>query len=290
MRSMTGYGEATCVVGASRFVVSVRSLNHRFLDIRVRLPWIDPALEAEIHGLLRLRLSRGAVTLEIRNEKPMAPQEVVPDLSLAEGYLRALTLIRDHLRLEDAPTLGLIATLPGVLGVGPPGGCTGKELFQQLAPAVEEALTKLNLERDREGKAIADEVRRRVGRLQDLVSRVVERTRDAPRRCKERLEARLLALGQPGVDAWRLAQEVALFADRCDATEELERLGVHFRALLQLLDDEGAAGRRIDFLLQEIGRETNTLASKAQDAEVSQLVVEMKAELEKIREQIQNVE
>ena len=295
MRSMTGYGRGTCEVGGRRLVVELRSLNHRFLDVKLRLPWQDAAIDQHITQALRAKLDRGVVTVSVRDEGGGAPLKVQVDLELARGYHRALDELRRGLGLEGAISLELVAAQPGVLTVGE-GMPESDVLWAALQPGLEAALDGLIASRTREGQAIAADLAARVEAIETLVAGLRELSRDQPDAYRKRLSERLeRALNGPGgqpvtVDPQRLAQEVALFADRVDVAEELTRLSAHITELKRLIAGSEPAGRRLDFLTQEVNREVNTIASKSQSAAVAARVIDAKAELERVREQIQNVE
>ncbi len=287
---MTGYGRGTCEVAGRRLVVELRSLNHRFLEFKLRLPWSDAAIDQNLTQLLRGRLDRGVVTVSVRDERGGVPQEVHADLELARGYQRAFESMRAALGSTEPVTLALIAAQPGVLGVGESSPDT-EELWRALKPAVEESLTGLIDSRAREGEAIARDLSARLAAVEKLAGELRDLTRDAPEAYRKRLHERLeRALGLGEVDAQRLAQEVAILADKVDVSEELTRLAAHLVEIKRVLDDRGAIGRRLDFLTQELNREINTIGSKCQSAHCAARVVDAKAELERLREQIQNVE
>ena len=292
MRSMTGYGRGTCEVGGRRLVVELRSLNHRFLEVKLRLPWSDPAVEAHLTQLLRSKLDRVVVSVSVRDEGGGGTDEVRADLELARSYAEALTKIRDVLETAEPISLALIAAQPGVLTVGEPLR-DGEELWAALKPGVEAAVAALGESREREGGALQVDLQTRAATLDKLAVELRELTRDAPDQYRRRLRERLDRALQPGdapIDAQRLTQEVAFLADKADVAEELTRLETHLAELKRLLGQSGPSGRRLDFLTQELNREVNTIGSKANDAVISREVVTLKAELEKFREQAQNVE
>jgi uncharacterized protein (TIGR00255 family) len=290
MRSMTGYGRGTCELAGRRFVVELRSLNHRFLEVKLRLPWADASIDMHVTQALRARLDRGVVTVSVRDEKGGAPQTVRVDVDLARGYERALEQLRTTLSLAEPISLALIAAQPGVITVGE-GVPEGDLLWAALEPGINQAIDALIESREREGAAIAVDLRARVATLEKLVGDLRELTRDAPETFRKRLLERLERTGAAGeVDPHRLAQEVAIMADRLDVSEELTRLGAHLTEFKRLVEGKQAAGRRLDFLAQELNREINTIGSKSQSGPSGARVIDAKAELERVREQIQNVE
>jgi uncharacterized protein (TIGR00255 family) len=286
---MTGYGRGTCEIAGRRLVVELRSLNHRFLEVKLRLPWQDAALDMNVTQLLRTRLDRGVVTVSVRDEGGGAVQAVRADVELARGYAHALDEVRKALGMTDPPSLALIAAQPGVLTVGE-GLPDSEALWTALKPGVETALRGLVESRAREGAAIAEDLKSRVDTLDKLSVELRELARDQPEQYRRRLEERIGRLGVEGVDPQRLTTELALFADKVDVAEELTRLGAHLAELRRLVAQEGPSGRRLDFLVQEVNREVNTIGAKSQSAQAAARVVDAKAELERLREQIQNVE
>src|SRR5581483_10136783 len=254
MRSMTGYGRGTCEIAGRRLVVELRSLNHRFLEVKLRLPWQDAALDMQVTQLLRTRLDRGVVTVSVRDEGGGAVQAVRADVELARGYARALDEVRKALGMAEAPSLALIAAQPGVLTVGE-GLPDSEALWTALKLGLETALRGLVESRAREGAAIAEDLRNRVDTLDKLAVELRELARDQPEQYKRRLEERIGRLGVEGVDPQRLSTELAMFADKVDVAEELTRLAAHLVELRRLVAQDGPSGRRLDFLVQEVNRE-----------------------------------
>ena len=309
MRSMTGFGYASGESGGRRCIVEMRSFNHRFFDLKLRLPtlWADPLLEQLIGQALRKSVHRGSLIVSIREEGPTSGRHAVQaDPDLGRAYGRALFELWQALRgymgsgEEALPPLDMaaqmqlltqVAAQPGVLSVGE-AGMDAERRFRTLETIVEEALQTLTAARDREGAALTSDLQQRLrtlGRFLDEIAKLVE---GAPEAHKRRLSERIgrLLEGVAVVDAQRLAQEVAILADRLDVTEEITRLRAHMNEFGRLCSSDGLAGRQLDFLTQEMSREVNTIGAKSQSAEVASRVVAMKAELERLREQIQNVE
>ena len=289
MRSMTGYGRGTCEVAGRRLVVELRSLNHRFLEAKLRLPWADAAIELHVTQFLRARLDRGVVTVSVRDEGGGVPQHVRVDVELARGYAHALEQLRATLNLAEPISLALVSSQPGVIALGEPAP-DAEALWAALEPGLQEAVDALVESRTREGAAIAEDLRARVRRLEQLVGELRELTREAPESYRKRLYERLERTLGSEVDPQRLAQEVAIMADRLDVAEELTRLTAHLTEFRRLVEGKQAAGRRLDFLAQELNREINTIGSKSQSGPCAARVIDAKAELERVREQIQNVE
>jgi uncharacterized protein (TIGR00255 family) len=294
---MTGFGRASveATAGAAsaasaaserRLRVEIRSVNHRGLDIKVRGPELDAYCEMEIARAIRAAVERGAVTVHVREES-MAGATGVDEARVREVY-GALELLRQELEIDEPVTL---ATVAAFMTAGTGVQLEGESLWQALHPAVSAALAELVATRRREGEALTADLEAHRAQLAGLASSLRQATATLPDKFARRLEERLAALrGQPGIDSGRIAQEVALAAERLDVSEELVRLDTHLEHFRALLAGSGAVGRKLDFVIQEMGRELNTIGSKSQDAGVAALVIEAKSSLERMREQAQNVE
>jgi uncharacterized protein (TIGR00255 family) len=289
MKSMTGFGVGEAQTPAGRLIVEVRAVNHRFLDVRVRAPRELGDLAAFAEQLGREKLTRGRIEVAIRVEST-GGQAVALDVDRARGAYEALCKLRDELSPSAEVPLSLLAAVPDLFSPA-----TEKERETMRAAcrsAFDRAVVALEAMRVEEGRALSQDLRARliaVRRAADSISTRAPQLVDLyQKRLKQRL-ARLVGSDVP-IDPGRLEQEVALLADRSDVTEELTRLSSHCAQFEQLFDTKDACGRRLDFLLQEMVREVNTIGSKAQDADVAHLVVEAKSELERMREQVQNVE
>jgi uncharacterized protein (TIGR00255 family) len=288
-RSMTGFGAAEGVVAGGRLRLEVRTVNHRHLNVQVKVPSELAALEPELRERLRSHLARGHVTVSGRwLEEPPEAAAVTVDRGRAAALVAALREAGKDLGLTGDVDVALLARLPDVLRVAhaevtpEPGAVL--EVLDRAAAACAAA-------REREGAALVAELRERVATLESLRARIAER---APARViaeRDRLAKAVqdLAAGV-AVDPGRLAQEIALLANRLDITEELVRFATHLEALGRLLGDGGSVGRELGFVLQELLREANTMGSKADDAALAQTVIAVKTELEKLREQVENLE
>jgi uncharacterized protein (TIGR00255 family) len=290
--SMTGFGRATVECGEKRLRIEVRSVNHRGLDLKIRSQSPDTYCDAEIGRAVRSAVERGAVTVSLREEageSAAGPGSGAIDERRARQVYSALERLRRDLGLPDPTTLAAVAAFMGAA----PGGSelAGEALWEVLRPGVDRALDELRSTRAREGTALAADLAARVVKLRAAALAIAEGAAGLPDRFARRLEERLAAVRElPGFEPGRLAQEAALMAERLDVSEEITRLGAHLDHVEQILRDPGAVGRKLDFVIQEIGRELNTIGSKAQDAQIAALVIEGKVELEKIREQAQNIE
>jgi uncharacterized protein (TIGR00255 family) len=289
MRSMTGFGAGDAALRQGRVSTEVRSLNQRFLEIRIRLPTelVDHTLFVE--QLCRQRLGRGRYDVTVRVDSAALPP-VELDLARARSAYAALGRLRDELCPGAEVPLSMLTSVPGLFVGAEAAG--GDPLRQALTRSLGAALDNLDQMRSTEGETLAVELRARLAMLRRLVDSVREQSPTVvvgqERRLAERL-ARLLG-GTEGLDPSRLAMEVALLADRCDITEELVRLNSHFGQFAELIETPGPSGRKLDFLLQEMAREANTVGAKCQDAALSHLAVSLKSEIERLREQVQNIE
>ncbi len=292
IKSMTGFGRASAESPAGRATVELRTVNNRGLDVKLRSRDLDGATEHALLAHVRAALRRGSVSVSVEVK---AAHASAFDQEWFVGLASSVESLRRTLKIEtplDMPALASFAAL-----VKDDGEKAGKARIDWggLEPVVSQALALLEQSRLREGQALAQDLEGRRLRLSQIAQALEGLTRGAAQRAGDRLRARVaVILADSALDPQRVAQELALMADRSDVTEELVRLKTHLQHFATLLQSgEGAGegvGRRMDFWLQEIGREFNTLASKSQDAEVSALVVDAKAELEKIREQAQNIE
>lgn len=289
MRSMTGFGIGEASLRAGRLSVEVRSLNHRFLDVRVRLP---PELTDHtffVEQLCRERLLRGRYDISVKVDTGALPA-VEFDLDRARSAYAALCQLRDEVAPDSELPLSLLGSFPSLLVS--PGSSDTQPLRHALSTGIGLALDSLDGMRSAEGRTLGTELSQRMRVLRGLLAQLSEQgpllVEAQQRRLTQRLE-RLLG-GADALDPARLALEVAALADRSDITEELVRLGSHFDQFDACLVTAGPIGRKLDFLLQEMARETNTIGAKCQDATLSHLVVSLKTELERLREQVQNIE
>jgi uncharacterized protein (TIGR00255 family) len=285
---MTGFGRADGPLGLT---AEVRSVNSRHLEVRVRLPRELAALERDARATASRFFERGQVEVALRlpQEGELAPKLEL-DLDVARRYAQAATDLADSLRLPNDLSAARLLTLPGVARVREP------ELqAEALAPALLETIARACAAaidmRIREGESLVRELRKRLGGIETLVGQVEARALVVLAGLRERLEKRLAALApELETDPARLEQEVVLYVDRQDITEETVRLRSHLEQFSETLDAAGSVGRKLEFVLQEMGRETNTIGSKAGDAVLTRLVVELKTEQEKVREQVLNIE
>ena len=289
MLSMTGYGQARREADGRIMTAEVRCVNHRFLDLGLRLPRTLNALEGLTRQLAGEQLVRGHadITVTYLNTREDAVT-VQLDEGLAKAYQLAVARLQDELALTDGqPDVTYYASLPGVLREQP-----ADEDMDALTALLTEALTgafaQVTAARAREGERLRADLKAHLDILNSLTGQLTELAAGLPAGYQARLTERLAKLDAP-VDPQRLAQEVAIFADRCAVDEELSRLAAHIAEMNRLLDAPGPLGKQIDFLLQEMNREANTTASKSVSLEVTTLAVQCKNEIEKLREQAQNI-
>jgi len=291
IKSMTGYGKGEASAEQGRFTVEIRSVNHRYGEISVRMPRGFLAFENDVKKMLSSSLKRGKIDVYIQWEETGGAAAIPqPDLLLARSYAGMLRTLSAELGMDEQPSLGLILAQKGVLRD------TAVELDEsaclpQLLCAVQSALSAMEAMRCREGDALLADLIARRAQIAEWVEQIGADSPQVVSEYRQKLKQRLDQLLE-GVemDPVRLAQEVALMADRCDVTEELVRLASHFDQFDEALQADEPVGRKLDFLMQEMNREVNTIGSKSSAAGITSLVIRIKAEMEKMREQVQNVE
>ncbi|HEY5656762.1 MAG TPA: YicC/YloC family endoribonuclease [Myxococcota bacterium] len=295
IQSMTGFGSASFAADSVAFELDVRSVNHRHLDVRVRLPRALAALEIDFRARIQERFGRGKFDCRVATPEGATPAPRLEiDLAAAREYLSAAReLTREEAVGGELGVADLLA-LPGVARLAEPD-FSGDALHGAAGAALDAALGELAAMRAAEGEVLARDLLARLDRVGELAGELEQRSGDVRESVRERLRkrARQLEADTGMLDEARLHQEIVIAADRLDITEEVVRLRSHidqFRALLAMGAPGSPVGRRLEFLLQELGREANTIGSKGSDAPIAHAVVELKAELERLREQVQNVE
>lgn len=290
LKSMTGYGAAEGALGGGQLALEVRTVNHRHLNVQFKLPHGLQRMESEVRARLRERLERGHATVFARwTLEPERPTEVSLNLERARAMTEALRELKAALGLEGEIDLGFVARQPEVLSAGAPEepALDAAELLAVL----DEALDGVVAMREREGQALGRELSERLDNLERGLARIEERAPQRAERERDRLRAAVTdLLDGRQLDEDRLSQEIALLADKLDVTEEIVRLKTHLEACRHTMEGGAAAGRQLAFLGQELLREINTIGSKANDGEIAQVVIGMKGELEKVREQVENIE
>jgi uncharacterized protein (TIGR00255 family) len=293
IRSMTGYGQASAEIPGFRVVVAIRSVNNRFADLKVRLPAELQPKEVEIRHRILARVRRGRIEADIRAEGTRAAPALELNRALAEAMLAAGRTLQGEFGAEGSLDVRTILAVPGMLEPSSGTGGFEEAEISTVFRALDAALDALDAERRREGNALRDDLRCRVARMDALADEIGALSAGLPEVLKSKLLDRIRVLTEGvALDPGRVAQEAAFLADRADVTEEIVRLKGHLCRIASLLaePDGEPVGKRLDFLLQEVNRETNTINGKSADLEISRAVLAVKAEAEKVREQAQNLE
>ena len=291
IKSMTGYGRAVETVNGREYTVELRSVNNRYLDCSVRLPRILSFAEEAVKQAVKASVSRGKVDvfITLRSE---AEEDVTVKLNTAvlQGYLDAMRQMVDDFGVRDDISVSTVSRLPDVFSVEKKEA-DEDQLRQDLLQVVAAALENYNAMRETEGKALDRDLRNRRQTILELVEQVEQGNSQTVIDYRTRLENKLReVLENTAIDESRILTEAAIFADKVAVDEETVRLRSHLDQMVSMLDGGGAIGRKLDFLLQEMNREANTTGSKCTDVRLARIVVDIKAELEKIREQTQNIE
>ena len=287
LRSMTGYGRGEGMAGTRHIVFELKSVNHKFFEVNPRVTRGYQFLEERLKAYLHQRIARGKVDLFLQIENL---GESAVNHSLASGYYRALSELQERYQLPDGPSLALLSRYQDIFTVhkAPEDEeAVWQDVLEIAAPTVDSFLRM----RETEGERLRADIMEKAGNILSLVDRVERLAPGTVAEYRERLQGRIQELlGDSRFDEQRVLTEVAVFADKVAVDEETVRLRSHFAQLEKLVDSEGPVGRKIDFLVQEMNREANTIGSKSQNTEIAYLVVDIKSEIEKIREQIQNIE
>jgi len=294
VRSMTGYAQVKSHAGDEfTLSLSIKSVNHRFLDLHLRLPSeLDP-LEIKIRRLLKEHLHRGHLEVTMSLERSGGAAFAV-NRDLVGGYLRTFREVAEEFGVSAEPDLNAVLKMPGALNVSGDGDAIAR-LEKHVTAALEDCIERLNRMREEEGRGAALELRNRMTHLSSATHEVDQLRNRVLRAYQEKLHGRMQELLGSHVDHDRLLQEAAMLAERTDIQEELVRMKSHIQHFLALLDGGGEVGKRLDFLLQEMNREANTLMSKTtgvagEALRITELGLAMKSEIEKAREQVQNLE
>ena len=291
IKSMTGFGKGENEAEGRKFTVEIKSVNHRYNDINIRLPRFMISLEDKIRKHLMQKISRGKTDVYI-NFETFSQQDISVKLNeqLAAAVAQKLNYLQSTFGLKSDNTLDLVSRFPEVLTTE---NIEENEeiMYDVLLPALDSALEQFTAMREREGAALKEDILKKCAVLKDLTKRIEEKAAVVPEEYKQKLKNRIdELLGDVPVDEQRISQEVLLFADRCCIDEEITRLYSHISQLEEILESDGPVGRKLDFLVQELNREANTSASKSGDLYITQAAIDLKSEIEKIREQIQNIE
>jgi len=288
--SMTGYGSSLWDAPIGRYRIEIKSLNHRYLEVRIKLPSVIDAWEFPATKVLTRMLDRGRVSVTV-SEVPGEATRGAPrlDLALAASYVDVMRRLKEEFDLAGEVTVDAVSRMRDVIVLAD-AAVDIDQWWKSFEKSLEEAVRSLMDDRAREGEVLRSDFMERTKTIGSLMKRIEASAPRTVEHYRERLTRRIEELSTVDVDPGRLEQEVVVFADRCDVTEEIVRFNAHVDALTEAVTGGSPAGRRLDFILQELGREINTIGSKNQDTDISVLVVDVKVELEKMREQAQNVE
>lgn len=288
---MTGYGRGEAVLHDRTITVEVRAVNNRYLDCAVKIPRLYVFAEEAIKAQVQSQVGRGKVDVFVTIDATAADKVAVTlNRPVADGYYAALTQMRETYDLAEPVSLSLLSRFPDVFLVEKEQG-DADVIAGDILQVLSQALTDFNAMRAREGAKLADDVRAKAGTIASLVTQVEQRSPETVAAYREKLRQRMEeVLENTQIDESRILTEAALFADKVAVDEETVRLRSHLAQLEEMLQAEGPIGRKLDFLIQEFNREANTIGSKCNDIETAGYVVDIKAEIEKIREQIQNIE
>jgi uncharacterized protein (TIGR00255 family) len=287
---MTGFGHCEYTENDITFTVEIKTVNHRYSDIFLRMPKQLSVFEEKIRSLTSAKIQRGKIDIYITyDNKSSSFQEVMLDERLAEAYCETLRKISDNLGLRDDISATSLARFPDILKVEKQDN--NEEIGKILEKAFNLALEELLHMRMREGEKLKEALLNNLSVVEKFIEKIREKAPLVVKEYKLKLEARLSELiDLQRVDPARIATEVALYADKCSIDEELVRLQSHIMQMREMLNEGSPVGKKADFLIQEMNREVNTIGSKASDLDITRNVVELKSEIEKIREQIQNIE
>ena len=293
MKSMTGYGRGECTMYERKFTVEIKAVNHRYNDITVKLPRAIMGFEDEIKKAISKKVFRGKLDVFV-NFESFSQEDVNISVNepLAKSYTETLRKLKSDLQLEGDVTIEMVSKFPDVITVDKniSNENTENEISECLMKAVEDATDAFVAMREVEGETLKKNIIEKVAFVNDALQKIEERAPFVSKDYRARLEAKLADLDEIQVDESRLLTEVMLFADKACIDEEITRLHSHISQMYSIVEESVPVGRKLDFLVQEMNRETNTIGSKSNDIQITNHVVDIKSEIEKIREQIQNIE
>jgi uncharacterized protein (TIGR00255 family) len=286
---MTGFGKSEEETSLGRIVVEARSENHRFLDIDFQLPDLVSSIEPDLTQIVKKFILRGKVRITIAPEALRNKLPVI-NIELAKKSLRILEKLKNELKIKEETKLDHLLMMKEFFSSEVKPTFT-KEDYSKIKRALLRAIEKLDEARLSEGKKLKKDLRQRVEKVEKLVEKIKAKRKNSTKELSEKLKDRInKLLEDTQIDETRLHQEIALIAERSDITEEIIRLKAHISKFKETLGKNGSIGRELDFLLQEMNRETGTIAAKSKDAEISHFTIEFRSEIEKMREQVQNIE
>lgn len=291
LKSMTGYGRCETVTEGKKILVEIKSVNHRFSDYNIKVPRHLGFLEDKTRQYASQRVTRGKIDIYVAVENyDEADHDIMLNAELAKNYIEVLQELRDKFGLKDDISVSSVARYNDIFKTE---RCEDDQdkMWELVKSVMSEAMDAFIAMREREGERIEKDLRERIAYMSDLARQVDERSPQTVAEYRDKLYAKIKELLEDrDIDEARILTEVAIFADKVAVNEETVRLSSHFAEFYQILDSGEPAGRKLDFLIQEINREVNTIGSKASDIEIAKIVVTLKGEIEKLREQIQNIE
>lgn len=291
LRSMTGYGRSQKDLHGRDITVEIRSVNHRYYEYSSRIPRTYAYIDEKLKALLKTGISRGKVEVSITiNNIESKDTEIALNKSVAEGYVKALRSVAEELHLKDDLSLSKLIKLPDIFSVQKTQD-DEEEIWSDVSETASEALGKFVAMREAEGEKLKNDILSKSDSILLMVTKIEELSPQTVENYRNRLYQKLSeVLEDKNIDEQRIVTEAALFSEKIAVDEETVRLRSHISQLKSMLDSEETIGRKLDFIVQEMNREINTIGSKAQDLSITKIVVDVKAEIEKIREQIQNIE
>lgn len=291
LKSMTGYGRCERIIGSKKITAELKSVNHRFSDYNIKVPRQYGFLEDRVRHFVSESVARGKIDVYISIEScGEAEKTVTVNKELASNYIEILRDLRDSFSFKDDVSVSTIASFGDIFRAEPKRE-DEEEIWESVKDVLSDAVSAFCAMRLREGERIEKDLRDRIAYMKSLAQKIDERSPETVEEYRNKLYQKIKEiLDDREVDDARVLTEVAIFADKVAVNEETVRLGSHYDEFFSILDSNEPAGRKLDFLIQEINREVNTIGSKASDIEIAKLVVTLKGEIEKLREQIQNIE
>lgn len=293
MKSMTGYGRGECTMYNRKFVVEIKAVNHRYNDITIKMPRTMLLFEDAIKKVIGAKVFRGKIDVYVNFESYSEDDvNITVNENLAKGYVAVLNDLKSKFNIDDKITLDLVAKFPDLITVdkGITSEEAGNEIYECLMNAVNEAVCGFVEMRTREGETLKANILEKLETIHNSVNRINERAPEVAKDYRKRLEDKLKELDEIQADESRILTEVLIFSDKACIDEEITRLYSHIEQMKSIVMEEVPVGRKLDFLVQEMNREVNTIGSKSNDLEITNIIVDTKSEIEKIREQIQNIE
>ncbi len=291
IRSMTGFGRGECKTDTLQCIVEIKTVNHRYSDYTIKMPRDLMCLEDKIRSVLQESIQRGKTDVFITySDMSDSKKKIAVDEGVVSAYFDAIGKSAANLNYNFRPDVSLLFKIPDAF-VQFKEEIDQDFIWSHLSKALESAVENLASMREKEGMKLKGELESILDKAKSLYNNIKERSTFVPIEYKEKLKIRIAELMEKGiVDEQRIAAEVAIFADKCSIDEEIARLDSHFKQFLDIINSDGSVGRKLDFIVQEMNREVNTIGSKANDIIITNNVISLKSEIEKIREQIQNLE